>query len=543
MKLPNVKYADRIKKGKQVKFGGLDHRLGAGDGDIWDMQNMTSDYYPLLSTRKKRVMLCKLDAPGGIYSMNGLCWVDGTAFYYNGIKKGEVAEGQKTFAALNSTVVIFPDKCYYNTETDTFGSLESKWEGVSLTFTNGLLYEEEAEANTIQCEGVDWAAYFREGDAITISGCTKHPENNKTPIIREIDGDKMYFYENIFTLDEGEAYTEEGELTISRTVPDLHSLCANENRLWGCDGSTIYASKQGDVFSWNVYDGIESDSWFLTPGDAGVITGGISYKGFSIFFKEEQIYKVYGTTPSTFKAVSSASMGLVEGSGKSLVIAGETLFYLSRNGVMAYSGGIPQPIGDAFGTERFCNAVGGSDGLKYYVSMQGEDGSWWLYVYDTQRGLWHKEDQMHVTHFTRHEGNLYFLNDLGEIWIIGDMVMVPGDVTENVTEEKELCWMVEFADFTEEDPNKKGVGKLQIRLELEEDASVEVWIQFDSDEVWRRAGSIIGEDPKRSYYLPIVPRRCDHYRLKLTGEGGCRVYSIAREYYSGSELKSKSGRN
>ena len=41
----------------------------------------------------------------------------------------------------------------------------------------------------------------RPGDAVTIAGCTKHTENNKTPVIREIDGDKMYFYEYVFTLD------------------------------------------------------------------------------------------------------------------------------------------------------------------------------------------------------------------------------------------------------------------------------------------------------------------------------------------------------
>jgi hypothetical protein len=42
---------------------------------------------------------------------------------------------------------------------------------------------------------------------------------------------------------------------------------------------------------------------------------------------------------------------------------------------------------------------------------------------------------------------------------------------------------------------------------------------------------------KRSYYLPIVPRRGDHYRIKIEGTGGCRVYSLAREYYIGSELQ------
>lgn len=54
MKLPEVPYADGIGKRGQLQFYGLDHNLGAGDGGLWDMQDLTSDYYPVLSTRAKR---------------------------------------------------------------------------------------------------------------------------------------------------------------------------------------------------------------------------------------------------------------------------------------------------------------------------------------------------------------------------------------------------------------------------------------------------------------------------------------------------------
>lgn len=539
MQLPNMKYADKIGKGTQIKFRGLNHTLGAGDGDIWDMMNLTGDHYPVLSTRGKRLKYLQLTAPGGLYALNGLCWVDGTEFYYKGEVKGNVTQGQKSFGSLGAYVIILPDKCYYNTETDTFGSLEAKWSGDSLTFGNGLLFGEAADANAIICEGVAWAEYFREGDAITISGCTTHPENNQTSIIRGIDGDKLYFYENIFTLEERENYTEIGELILERTVPDMQQLCENENRLWGRSGSTIYASKPGDIFNWNVYDGLASDAWAVEVGAPGDLTGCISYRGFPVFFQEEHIFKVYGTVPSEFEVMGTASLGIPENSGESLAVAGETLFYLGRNGIMAYTGGIPQHIGTAFGMERFKNAVGGSDGLKYYVSMQGEDGNWWLYVYDTQRGLWHKEDKNRVTHFTRWNGNLYFLNDQGEIWITGNIQ----DPPEAAVTEDDIPWMVEFADFTEQNPNKKGVDKIQIRIELEDNATAQFWIQFDSDGVWQPVNGQLGGGPKRSYYLPIVPRRCDHCRIKITGTGGFQVYSLVREFYTGSELKSKNGRN
>ena len=540
MKLPNMKFADGIAKGKQIKFGGLNHSRGARDGELWDMKNLTSDHYPLLASRAPRLKYRSFTAPGGIFSWDGLCWVEGTAFYFRGEEKGQVTQGQKTFSSMGAYILIFPDKCYYNVDTGEFGSMEATWQGAELTFGDGLLYGEAVAANCISCEGVTWEDYFHPGDAVTISGCSANPGNNTSIIIRDIDGDKLYFYEHSFTLGaEGAAYTETGELRIKRSVPDLKYMCENENRLWGCTDTTIYASKLGDIFNWNVYDGLDTDSFAVDTGSAGVFTGCISYLGYPTFFKEDHIYKVYGSVPSNFEVMGSATLGMAEDCSRSLAIAGEALFYLGRNGVIAYTGGIPQPMGADFGMKRFKNAVGGSDGLKYYISMQDESGSWGLYVYDTQRGLWHKEDSSHITHFARWAGNLYMLTDQGELWIAGNAQDPPGDVQQEAPVE----WFAEFADFTEEDPNKKGVSKIQIRLELEEDATVQVFIMFDSDGEWLRVNGAIGEGAKRSYYLPIVPRRSDHYRLKLVGTGGCRIFSLVREYYTGSELRSKAGRN
>lgn len=540
MKLPSMKYADGIVKGKQIKFGGLHRSVGAGDGELWDMRNLTSDHYPVLASRAPRLKYRSFDAAGGLFSWDGLCWVDGTSFYFQGEEKGQVTQGEKTFASMGAYIIIFPDKCYYNVDTGKFGSMESKWSGASLTFSNGVLYGEAAEANTIECAGVNWSDYFNSGDAVTIAGCTTNPGNNMSVIIRAIDGDKLYFYEHTFTLGaDGAAYTETGELTLTRSVPNLKYMCENENRLWGCTDTTIYASKLGDIFNWNVYDGLDTDSFAVDTGSAGVFTGCVSYLGYPTFFKEDNIYKVYGSVPSNFEVLGSATLGLAAGCGRSLAIAGETLFYLSRNGVMAYTGGIPQPMGSAFGLRRFKNAVGGSDGLKYYVSMQDETDAWGLYVYDTQQGLWHKEDESHITHFAKWAGNLYFLDDQGTLWLNGNTQ----DPPEDAIEETNIEWMAEFADFTEEDPNKKGVTKIQIRLELEKDATVKVWLMFDSDGEWRQVNGALGEGVKRSYYLPIIPRRGDHYRLKLTGTGGCRIYSLVREYYTGSEFRSKTGRN
>lgn len=545
MKLPALE-TDEIKKGKQERFAGLNHNLGAGDGELWDMRNLTSDYYPLLATRQKRRLLRTLTTPNGICALDAPAWVDGTKFYYNGAEKGTVTSGKKTFAAIGAFLCIFPDAKYYNVTAGEFGSLESKWSGASLTFTNGTLYGEAAEANCIQCENVTWSSYFNVGDAVTISGCTTHPENNKTPIIREIDGDKLYFYEHVFVLDgdDGdEPYTETGTLKIERTVPELLHVCENENRLWGSDGKRIYASKLGDPFNWNVYDGLDTDSWCWPTDEAGIIggiTACVSFLGYPVFFKEDHIYKVYGSLPSNFEVNGGPNLGVAAGSGKSLAIAGETLFYLSPAGFVAYAGGIPRTIGQAFGLERQKNAVCGSDGLKYYASFQDAANAWHLCVYDTRRGMWHAEDETQAVGFCWLHGDTYMLDAAGKMHLIGSILGSGG------TPEADFSWRAEFSDFIDsagssrynDSPNKKGVSKIQIRLELDQNATATVYLQFDSSGTWVQAGQALAAGVKRSYYLPIIPRRGDHYRLKIEGTGGCRIYSITREFYGGSELDS-----
>ena len=536
MKLPEMKYADRIHKSKQIRFGGLNHTVSASDGELFAMRNLTSDCAPVLASRAPRLKCGMLQEPGGLFSWEKLCWVDGTDFYFDGAVKGQVTAGKKTFAGIGSWIVILPDKCCYNADTGDFRGMEAKWSGQSLTFCDGMLYGAEAKANTIQCPGVDWADWFRAGDGVTISGCSKKPGNNKSIIIRSIDGDKLYFYENSFALDaDGAACTEEGNLCIERRMPELKYICENENRLWGCTYDRIFCCKLGDPFNWEVWDGLDTDSWNVDTGSAGAFTGCIAYGGYPLFFKEDYIYKVYGSVPSNFGVVGNASIGLAKECGESLAVAGEALFYMSTSGVMAYSGGIPQPIGAAFGLQRFKSAVAGSDGLKYYISQENAEGDWELCVYDTQRGLWHREDELQVSHYTKYNGNLYMLDTDGNIWIGGN----PQNQPDGAVPEETLEWMAEFSDFTGDEPNKKGVTKLQLRLELEEGASAQVWMQFDSDGQWQKIGPALSTSTKRSYYLPIIPRRADHYRLKLTGTGGCRIYSLTRENYIGSEHKSK----
>ena len=284
----------------------------------------------------------------------------------------------------------------------------------------------------------------------------------------------------------------------------------------------------GNPFIWDNYDTVSTACFAVDVGSAGDFTACTSYLGYPIFFKEEHIYKVYGDKPSNFQVMGSASLGVEAGSGASLAVAGERLMYLSRAGIVVYAGGIPQSAYRPFGTEDYHNAVAGSDGRRYFVSMQDGGGEYSLFVYDTETNLWHREDAWAPVGFAWN-GGLYMLGADGNMWLDGRSRPV-----EEGTAEGPLTSWVEFNDFYDESPDKKGLLKFQLRMELDEGTTMKVYIRPDSKQ-WMEIANL-SASRKRTFLIPIIPRRCDHFRIKLEATGPWKLWSLTRKRYVGSEL-------
>ena len=72
--------------------------------------------------------------------------------------------------------------------------------------------------------------------------------------------------------------------------------------------------------------------------------------------------------------------------------------------------GTPECISTDLGEEAFRQAAAGTDGVKYYISMQKSDGSWHLFVFDPRNGMWHREDNTEVMQFCNCRGDLYYID-------------------------------------------------------------------------------------------------------------------------------------
>lgn len=361
---------------------------------------------------------------------------------------------------------------------------------------------------------------IQAGDCIRIGGCEDCAENNGDHLVRTVAENTLTFDADIF----GQTGAESAVITLERRVPDFVCVCECDNRIWGAEGMTIYASALGDPTNFFVYDGLSTDSYAVAVGTEGEFTGCIAYSSTVLFWKENCLHKVLGSYPTQYEIYTYTVPGIQKGSEKSAVIINETLFFKGRSGVYAYSGGVPELITENFGARLFYDAVGGTDGEWYYISMRDESGEWEMYVFDTQRAIWLREDETHALDFAYLDGTLYYLDaDSGTLTAAGqeedDAGLIPWSAT--------LCQMDETSH------GRKCYSKLYLRADMEAGAWLKVEISTDG-RPFRQVFSTHNERAK-TLQVPILPVRCDNFRIRLSGKGGCLIKSIVREYALGSE--------
>lgn len=345
-----------------------------------------------------------------------------------------------------------------------------------------------------------------------------------------------------------QVYTQSSQLTVSRSMPLMDFVIESGNRLWGCryglnsDNEVvneIYASKLGDFKNWFCYMGASTDSYAASCGTDGQFTGAIAYNGYPIFFKETQMHKVYGTYPANYQIQTTPCRGVMKGAGDSLAIVDEVLYYKSRNGVCRYDGSLPAEISSAFGgiaysalddtmTDKLRNgAVGGSFNSRYYISMKSEkDQQWHLFVYDAAAGMWHREDNTRADAFCACRNEIYYIDHETQT-----IRTVAGSGTKDADP---VQWYVVSGELGTSMPDKKYISSLQIRMRLELETKVRFLAEYDSSGEWEHLAYIRGTTT-RSFTIPLRPHRCDHFRLRIEGEGPAKIYSIVQNIEQGSD--------
>lgn len=578
-------------------FKGYNHNLRIGEGEFFDMKNMTSDFYPVLAPRGERGVYASPAHPNGLIAKDALCYVDGTKFFINQKEIDmKLNDEPKQLISMGAYVIIWPDKKWVNTITHENGNIEAFYpgvEGTSVTATyemckiDGTLYTGAKQSDTapdpeeynlwidtsttphalkqysktnsvwnqiattyIKISAPNIAQNFSQYDAVKISG---FPQESKQlsemegityplweayhdPGVTEgedqrAEGTKDYIV-IVGILDEAVTYTT--ELKLERTLPIMDFVIESGNRLYGCrygpaaNGEVvneIYASKLGDFRNWNCFMQISTDSWVNGVGTDGPFTGAATHKGFPLFFKENYFHKVYGNYPANFQIQTTECRGVQKGCERSLAIVNETLFYKSRSGVCAYDGALPTEVSYALGNEAYSAAVGGAHGNKYYISMKDAAGKYHLFVFDTAKGMWHKEDNLQVEHFCSCDGEMYAISGGKILTMLGS-----GTKDSDLVE-----WMAETGEIGLASPDMKYISRINVRMSMAIGAEVRFYAKYDFNDTEEPLCTLRNTDNLRSFSLPIRPKRCDHMKLRIEGEGMVKIYSITKTIEQGSD--------
>ena len=576
-----------------IEFKGLNRRTTVQEGEMSDMLNLCSDDYPVLTPRKPRG---RMTLPGGVrtplqllprYGNIAMTAItdDGVGFYYGGNLVPEVDDlgfGTK-MVAINNKVCFFPEKTCIDITSDGVQTGTYRSLGADITLavdTDVVISNEDARITLFSGHGLKY------DDAINIEGTLKYtpaggsattmPITVSCWIEDVVNNNTIILPRETFIEMTGEGATNvklAASSTIERYVPDLSLVIEWNNRLWGCsnDDNTVYACKLGDPTNWQYFQGTSLDSYYAEQGTDGAWTGVAVYSNHLIFFKENSMTRVYGTAPSNWQIANTEVFGVEPGSSDSVVTINDTVFYKSKIGIMAYSGGVPYCISDGFNCE-FRYVVAGTEKRKYYASFQEKGGGYELMVFDTEKGVWHKEDNLRFHSCATVGDRLYYvrlstvLYPCSQNRACSDWLLVGNDNAEGYVgivnpltpyeDINNIKWKAVFGPFDEYIEEHKIYSKLALRLKsIDDDNNYitdedDVVIQSDEGLDFVRPRTVdvyisINEGPwelvetydppkTKGDFIPIIPRRCDRYSVKIEGEGKCEVKSLTRRVRQGT---------
>ncbi len=552
-------------------FSGLNHNLRIKSNEFYAMRNMCGELLPVMSSRPKRRRLRTLLSPNGLFAHEKLCWVDGDSFYYDGQVKGTVANSPKQFVRMGAYVLIWPDKVYYNTRTDEFGTLEAAYASTgevqaALCRSDGTAYSEYITSDTepenpenaalwldtgvspavlrqyaastgmwmtiptvytrIQAPGIGKA--FQQHDGVTLSGFADEALNGVFYLVAAQED----FIVIAALLPQPLCQTE--SITVRREVPDLDFLAEHDNRIWGCNSEKheIYASALGDPKNWNQFMGLSTDSYAVTVGSTGAFTGAASHMGMILFFKENAIHQIMGTRPANYQLDTTNCRGVAAGSENSLCRLNETLLYLSTEDVCLFNSALPTGISKPLGTLRYSAGAAGVLDSCYYLSATDSRGGRHLYVYNAKTDVWIREDNTYALWFATLEHDLYMLDADGVLWsLTGNPLYDDSDARD----EDDVEWMLQTGDIGFETQANQYVSAIQLRAECEAHSSLNVAIQYNGKGEWRQIYTHT-PDVCQSMVIPIIPERARTVRLRLYGRGDFRLYSMTMRIKKGSDV-------
>ena len=339
-----------------------------------------------------------------------------------------------------------------------------------------------------------------------------------------------------FVEDESGSYIKEGitygwKVSVPPVMPNFKYATVHLSRLFGVSDDCVYASGFNDYTNWNL-DTIdeynESNAWQSkaqsnTKAD-GNFTGITNFQGHIVCFKRDYMHEIYNTK-NPFRIQDIYAEGTID--NRSIQDVDGKLIFVSEDDVKIYTGSNPRIIGYKLNMPRFEYAVSGTDNRNYYLYCEDARGNKYLYVYDTFTEMWSEQSIEHrVLSFAHNKTGMYMLCTDGCVY-----QMDTGDYAHN--------WSFETDLITSKTVNIKHIKKLQMLVDVAENANMKVYILYDDEEFDENTSHLVYTSKKYGRQpIRVKPRQTANYGFKLhfEGTGYAKLYELEIFIEAGGDL-------
>jgi hypothetical protein len=208
-------------------------------------------------------------------------------------------------------------------------------------------------------------------------------------------------------------------VALTSNAPHSNLYTAYKFRVFGIDDNkrTLRFSALGSVTDW--ITSLDAGSIDLTnvPGDVTAIT---TFNDHICIWTDRSMWELYGNSPTNYE-VTQVSNDIGCATNFSYIECKGILYFMDRNGIYSYSGGMPIKISDKVdkwvkNLTNYTNISAGVKGDKIYFSVcYGSSTQNLMLVYDAYKQKWFIEDSNFV-HMVNISGKLYAISNTGKIY-------------------------------------------------------------------------------------------------------------------------------
>ena len=158
-----------------------------------------------------------------------------------------------------------------------------------------------------------------------------------------------------------------------------------------------------------------------------------------------------------------------------------------------------------------------------------------MLVYDFNKSMWMKEEQPSLISTGVSDGrHIYYCDSNNGVYRISDNDTFSVTQGFNFKEESNFSWYAESEELGYSYPDAKYVTRINLRVRVPVGSEMRISMEYDSDgrevNLYRLCG--LGH---RSANLSIIPHRCDHFKIRVSGQGECDIISAAAVLNQGSD--------